>query len=970
MFNQFKIAFASEQLKKKNTLLYTLGFFFGVLSPIILFISRLNGSMRFIPRSPHNMYINYIQNALELFAYYILPFLIILIASRITQLDHKNQGWNLMESLPVKKVNLYFSKFLILLITNAIAIVSFVLLSVCFVFLLIQLGEIPEMGLVDIPYLFCLKLIIRLLVASLFLSALQFVISVLLSNFLGPIFIGILGFALNTYFNESNIFLNWFPYTPIAMVYNIPGGSEVGDIVTYLDYMSLIASIVVLYIGFQWFKNKSLTSIWSVKNKIVFKTLGVFLIFGFLFVYVQKTTQFLSHNRTVIKGKIIGNDPIKNVGFIDRTSSDTLFVPIKNRGFKFIFKDSLPSTKYRLVFDKKYKTDVFFGANDSIDLAITIKNNKHTATIKGTRIAENQFLNKNHKSNSEYYLQNMIEDSTYFKLPETFVSALEKNYINSINTIANFRTIDNYKAKEDFIAQQKKNAVRKHRAYLNEYRAAATEQYPDLKIVLPERLQLLKEPKITIAEAIEDLNEFENILDNKSSYSRLTDFEYKKAIKKLKEKLSSSGKQTITTITLANDMSKIMAEIRDRHASIKDREFNSKEYKNYNLRLPFGVAPYNGKFLALKNTPYTYTYKYLLADYPYIKSINCKSLDTLVNQYKDKKAPIASKRAWGTAAIQNFASFQFYNNEKPSNSVRVTFTNGKNDIEKSFQLIKENIGFTAKSQIDNFYAGRFMRNKEFGQLIKIIDQNIGYINIPRMLHYKRTPELETFIKNALNDFSTTTKALIIDVRDNPGGGREILQTFAGFIVPKKASPWVANVAYLRNDEGLNVDEPSMSGRYLYAYNSEQLSDKDRKAIDTFHTTFKTEKEFDTSKFSHPFYMVLRSGKTTYTKPVYILANEKSFSAATVFTSAFKGLPNVKTVGVTTDGSSGNSKSFYLKNSNIRVKVSTMLSFQRNGKTLDGNGTEPDIYIPLDLEQIFTGKDTQLERLTEYINKRN
>lgn len=162
----------------------------------------------------------------------------------------------------------------------------------------------------------------------------------------------------------------------------------------------------------------------------------------------------------------------------------------------------------------------------------------------------------------------------------------------------------------------------------------------------------------------------------------------------------------------------------------------------------------------------------------------------------------------------------------------------------------------------------------------------------------------------------------------------------------------------------------MSGRFLYTYNSEHLSNLDRKAIDTFSKNFKIEKEFDRSKFSSPFYMLLHAGKKTYSKPIYILVNENSFSAATVFTTAFKGLPNVKIVGVTTDGSSGNSINIYLNNSNIRVKVSTMLSFQRNGKTLDGNGTEPDIYIPIDLEQVFTGKDTQLQKLVDIINKQS
>ena len=57
----------------------------------------------------------------------------------------------------------------------------------------------------------------------------------------------------------------------------------------------------------------------------------------------------------------------------------------------------------------------------------------------------------------------------------------------------------------------------------------------------------------------------------------------------------------------------------------------------------------------------------------------------------------------------------------------------------------------------------------------------------------------------------------------------------------------------------------------------------------------------------------------YDKPVYILANEKTFSAASVFVSAFKGLPNINIVGVTTDGSSGNSEWIDLPNSKLFSK---------------------------------------------------
>ena len=46
----------------------------------------------------------------------------------------------------------------------------------------------------------------------------------------------------------------------------------------------------------------------------------------------------------------------------------------------------------------------------------------------------------------------------------------------------------------------------------------------------------------------------------------------------------------------------------------------------------------------------------------------------------------------------------------------------------------------------------------------------------------------------------------------------------------------------------------------------------------------------------------------------------------------------------------------------------MLSFQRNGKTLDGNGTVPDIVLERSEAQVLGKKDTQLERLIELIQK--
>ncbi len=473
--------------------------------------------------------------------------------------------------------------------------------------------------------------------------------------------------------------------------------------------------------------------------------------------------------------------------------------------------------------------------------------------------------------------------------------------------------------------------------------------------------------KISIIEALADLRQFEDILRSISSYSQLSTFDYKFSIKKIADSIANENTQ-VDINRLTNDIAKIMSEIGDRHSSIKNESFNKKNHKTYNLRLPFGVAALNGKTIGLKKDEKGENYKYYFSSHPYIKSINGIAIETLINtyNYRDKKAPEQAKLFRGSSAIQKYGELLFENNIECPDSITAVFTDdGSAEKTEIFQLTSENNMYYSKLLQEHDMNREKVNKKSFEGLSKIVAQNIGYINIPEMYDYDEVEE--NFIKNAFRSLSDT-KALIIDIRNNPGGGREILQTFARYIVQAKQSPWVANVAYLRTDKNIIGDEESMSARYLYSYNAEKLSDHDRNAIDQFNKDLKLQKTVDTSKFSSPFYMVLHNGKETYKQPVYILVNEESFSAASVFASAFKGLPNIKIVGETTDGSSGNSKIVYLKNSNIKIVVSTMLSFQRNGKTLDGNGTIPDIVIQADDNQILNGYDTQLNKLIKIVNR--
>ncbi|GGG12382.1 hypothetical protein GCM10011344_11340 [Dokdonia pacifica] len=474
--------------------------------------------------------------------------------------------------------------------------------------------------------------------------------------------------------------------------------------------------------------------------------------------------------------------------------------------------------------------------------------------------------------------------------------------------------------------------------------------------------------KITIQQAINDIEEFQQILELRSSYVHLTAFDYKTAIASLKNTITAS-KEAIEVNYLTHELAKILAEIGDRHSSVKNESFVKESHATYSLQLPFSLASLNGQVVAVCRTTDEESYEYLHADFPFVKSINDIAIHTMIDSlvYKHKKAPEDAKLSRGVSEIQQLGKIYFANNLQLPKQTKIVFTNGHTDKTAWVQLQSKQSPYYSKIAWNTYIKSKEIKNGKLAGISKLLNENIGYISLPRMYHFKEVKAMQEYIDSTFTAFENT-KALIIDIRFNPGGGRDLIQKFANYIVPTSNSPWVANVAYLRT-EAKNTDHSSMSNRFLYPYASDKWSETDKASITAFLELFNTQKKFDTTKFSNPHYMILHAGKHSYNKPIYILVNERSFSAATVFTSAFKGLPNVTIAGVTTDGSSGNSQSTQLKHSNIRVKISTMLSFQRNGKTLDGNGTKPDIYLPINQDQLLKGTDTQLKQLVKHINEK-
>ncbi|MBC8882783.1 hypothetical protein H9X57_03500 [Flavobacterium piscinae] len=89
-----------------------LSFIFGLIIPllytiVIVFNQELGKPIAF----SFNIFTKHLDDILDSFTVFIFPLLIILITSKIAQLDHKNGGWQLMETTPLQKLPSTFPNF-------------------------------------------------------------------------------------------------------------------------------------------------------------------------------------------------------------------------------------------------------------------------------------------------------------------------------------------------------------------------------------------------------------------------------------------------------------------------------------------------------------------------------------------------------------------------------------------------------------------------------------------------------------------------------------------------------------------------------------------------------------------------------------------------------------------------------------------------------------------------------------------
>lgn len=122
-------------------------------------------------------------------------------------------------------------------------------------------------------------------------------------------------------------------------------------------------------------------------------------------------------------------------------------------------------------------------------------------------------------------------------------------------------------------------------------------------------------------------------------------------------------------------------------------------------------------------------------------------------------------------------------------------------------------------------------------------------------------------------------------------------------------------------------------------------------------------------FSEPYayYYEPPQGHILYNKPIVVLTNRHTYSAANNFVQVMRLLPQVTIIGDRTGGGSGMPFTYNLPNGwNIRLSSSPILD--ANGNDTEW-GIDPDIKIDMDTTAALNGHDTILDKAIEVLSGR-
>jgi len=696
-FSDYIRSFKAEWLKLRNSGMFWLVLIMAAFIPGIFTIAGVVVSQSEIGSGGgENEWKSFVASCFMGFGIFFYPIFLSLVVIRLTQMEHRGGGWKLIEVQPISKLSLYLGKFSIAIIVALFCIVTLILWSLLggTIIMLVKPGS--GFSKFSIPWTFIGGFGLRLLIAGLGILGIQYLFSVVISGFIWPFAIGLVGTITGTILFGFRKAL-WWPYIAPGLTVSNREGSSAGNFLMYYEWLAIAWMIVALFLGYQWYVRKNLKRAFFKPILRLAYLLIPIAVFAAFFIYINKPVQLPSYKRTVIAGNVESKDQLRTAYLLAEPLMDTILeIPIANNRFSVSTDKAIPTGVYSFKLGS-INQKIFFGNNDSLFLLIKITDRGNRVIATGNRTAENEYLRSGRDGvdgGDIWYLENR----GYEMKPKAYANEVVRLWENNVDWLNNFKTADNLKPGDDFITLQKKLISLSYLKLLdNRYPQWFRMYHPTETLEYPKSVEEIRNTvsynDSTLLSYAEYRNSITDYLQQKHKLSRFNDTAYISKLSavlppgtvrdyliynKLKEAIgktrdSARREMLITAFVPMISQSKIQQQILAQHLLLKSLS-RGKPAPD------FITAALNKDTFSLKNFQGKYLVIDVWATWCQPCQVQLPIFDELAEQYTNQNVTFValsiddSKWAW-----ENQAS------EKPSRVVQL-YTNDKNAFGQAYGI--------------------------------------------------------------------------------------------------------------------------------------------------------------------------------------------------------------------------------------------------------------------------------------------
>lgn len=253
----FLLSFRSEFYKTRKTL----GFWGSIILPLVItllaFIAIYTKSDKFVKMPGMMLWVQFSMISLGSMGTLLLPIYTIFVAYSVNNVEHKADTWKTLFSLPISRWTVYGAKYAYAFFLLFMCMGLFTLLNIGFGNLLGVLKPELKFGEYHME-LQLAQVFFKLLLSALGILSIQFLLSLLWSDFLKPMGLGFVATVAGVILAGNNWeYAYLFPYAhPMAamksMVKHQGGPSDHFEIDVFTQdvYVSLVVAVLVFFAGY------------------------------------------------------------------------------------------------------------------------------------------------------------------------------------------------------------------------------------------------------------------------------------------------------------------------------------------------------------------------------------------------------------------------------------------------------------------------------------------------------------------------------------------------------------------------------------------------------------------------------------------------------------------------------------------------------------------------------------------------